>query len=393
MYNIKIDISDLKEIVSKLNLAIEKTKINPKAGWIELEMISEDALSLSVANYDYYINAKIKTECPGFDKNNRFHVTISADTFIPLVSKLDSDYVYVTEGFNAVIFTTDTNEYTFPTIKELGRVKSVDKISYSPVNDQVMHLTGEELASIAESNSRGLIDTLVSREIQQFIYVDLRGAITFTENVYINDFVSDNSAIDLTAAPYVKFLLNCTQAKLFKIFESFNTVALNVELFSDDRSKKIKLTASDSRFDIEMVLVVQCDDLTQTFPELKLRALADSVRDVHAVISKKDLDKALSRLMVFDKKWDITVLDYSKLVFDEDKVKLVSIKNKNYETILYINSSNTIKHESIIRFADLVAQLKAIKSKDIDISYGDSAIVINSGNLKQLIPEIKSTRV
>ena len=42
---------------------------------------------------------------------------------------------------------------------------------------------------------------------------------------------------------------------------------------------------------------------------------------------------------------------------------------------------------------DLVAQLKAIKTKEIDISYGDSAIVINSGNLKQLIPENKVERV
>ena len=47
----------------------------------------------------------------------------------------------------------------------------------------------------------------------------------------------------------------------------------------------------------------------------------------------------------------------------------------------------------MIRFADLVAQLKAIKTKEIDISYGDSAIVINSGNLKQLIPENKVERV
>ena len=53
------------------------------------------------------------------------------------------------------------------------------------------------------------------------------------------------------------------------------------------------------------------------------------------------------------KKFLITVLNYSKLVFYEDYVKLVSIKNNNYEIIYYKDYRNTFEHESIIRFADL----------------------------------------
>jgi hypothetical protein len=81
-------------------------------------------------------------------------------------------------------------------------------------------------------------------------------------------------------------------------------------------------------------------------------------------------------------------MDYSKLVFKQNELELVSIKNKNFEKIPYISSQNVVEHESIIRFADLVKQLKAINSKEIDISYGSRpAIVINS-NIKQVIPEI-----
>ena len=124
---------------------------------------------------------------------------------------------------------------------------------------------------------------------------------------------------------------------------------------------------------------------------LKLRNLASAVSETHAVIDKKALEKALARLMVFDKKFDITVLNYSKFVWDTDSVKLVSIKNQNYEVVPYISGTNTSEHESIIRFADIVNQLKAVQSKEIDISYGDSpAIVINSEGLKQLIPEIRA---
>ncbi len=392
MSPIKINIVDLKNIVSKLNLAIEKTKINPKAGWIELEILSEKQMSLKVANFDYYIDAKIPIDCTSFDELNHLHVTISADTFVPLVSKLEDQFVYISSGYNCIIFTTDTNEYTFPIITELGKVKCVDRLVYSPISgDNSFKLSGQELNSIAESNSRGLVDTIISREIQQFIYVDTLGAITFTENIYINTFNTVNKENELT--PYTKFLVNCTQAKLLKIFEQFNSVKIDVELFSEESSKKVRFTTSENNIYIEMIFVVQSDELTDCFPSIRLRAIADKVRDVHAILDKKTLDKALSRLMVFDKKFDITVLDYSKLVFSSNGLKMISVKNKNYEKVDYIKSENTFDYEAVIRFADLVAQLKAIKTKEIDISYGDSAIVINSGNLKQLIPENKVERV
>ena len=81
---------------------------------------------------------------------------------------------------------------------------------------------------------------------------------------------------------------------------------------------------------------------------------------------------------------------YSKLVFKENEVQLVSITNKNFERIPYISSENAFVHESIIRFSDLMKQLKAMNSKTLDISYGTTpALAINSGEgLVQLIPEI-----
>ena len=71
-------------------------------------------------------------------------------------------------------------------------------------------------------------------------------------------------------------------------------------------------------------------------------------------------------------------------------LELISIKNKNFEKLPYISSQNVVEHETVIRFADLVKQLKLVTTKDLDISFGTrSAIVFNSGNIKQIIPEIK----
>jgi hypothetical protein len=265
----------------------------------------------------------------------------------------------------------------------MGKVKSIDTIKFSPKNRIDIILNGSDLYSISSINVKGLLDSLFSKEIQQYIYVDNKGAITFTENIYINDFKNsyDND---------FKFLLNSSQAKLLKIFESFDKVMLSIEV-SDSYESSFKVNMI-SKFDysLNLTFIVQSQQMTDKFPSIKLRALANAVSNTHVIIDKKKFEKALQRLMVFDKKWDITDMSYSKIVFSEKSLKLVSIKSKNYEIIDYIKYDNSLNHESIIRFADLINQVKAAQGKELDISYGNNpAIVINSYGLKQLIPEVQ----
>lgn len=378
---IEVRVEELKKTVAKLNLAIEKSKINPKSGWIELESRDNGTVGIKVGNYDYYLEASIPFE--QVDEEG-FHATVTAETFVPLVSKLETECVEISERLNALILTTKNAEYTFPIIKELGKVKSIDAIAFNPVRCIRSSITGAQTASIADTNAKGLMDSLFSKDVQQFVYVDNDGALTYTENIYINNF--DKRA---ESDGDFRFLLNCTQAKLLKVFEDFDTVDVAVEYQENYESAvKVQLSAADA---ITLTLITQPNQMVDKFPALKLRNLASAVSETHAVIDKKALEKALARLMVFDKKFDITVLNYSKFVWDTDSVKLVSIKNQNYEVVPYISGTNTSEHESIIRFADIVNQLKAVQSKEIDISYGDSpAIVINSEGLKQLIPEIRA---
>ena len=378
---IEVRVEELKKTVAKLNLAIEKSKINPKSGWIELESRDNGTVGVKVGNYDYYLEASIPFE--QVDEEG-FHATVTAETFVPLVSKLETECVEISERLNALILTTKNAEYTFPIIKELGKVKSIDAIAFNPVRCIRSSITGAQTASIADTNAKGLMDSLFSKDVQQFVYVDNDGALTYTENIYINNF--DKRA---ESDGDFRFLLNCTQAKLLKVFEDFDTVDVAVEYQENYESAvKVQLSVADA---ITLTLITQPNQMVDKFPALKLRNLASAVSETHAVIDKKALEKALARLMVFDKKFDITVLNYSKFVWDTDSVKLVSIKNQNYEVVPYISGTNTSEHESIIRFADIVNQLKAVQSKEIDISYGDSpAIVINSEGLKQLIPEIRA---
>ena len=383
MDNIKVNISKLKDITSKINVAVEKNKLNPKAGWIEIESISNEKMSLKVSNFEYYLEVIVPISCDNYTENSKIHATITADTFVPLVSKLDDDYVYISERYNSLIFTTSNNEYTFPIIKEMGKVKSIDTIKFFPKNSINIELNGSDLYSISNINVKGLLDSLFSKEIQQYIYIDNKGAITFTENIYINDFKNNYDT-------EFKFLLNSSQAKLLKIFDVFDKVFVSVEKSeSYESSLKVNMLAK-SDYSLSLTFIVQSQQMTDKFPSIKLGALASAVSNTHVILDKKKFEKALQRLMVFDKKWDITDMSYSKIVFSEKSLKLVSIKSKNYEIINYINYENSLEHESIIRFADLMNQIKAAQGKELDISYGDNpAIVINSYNLKQLIPEIQ----
>lgn len=374
----KVNIKDLKKLSSKLSIAIEKSALNPKSSWIELETL-EDRVVFKVSNFNYFLKTYIEYTS---EEKEDLHVTISAETFIPLISKLDVDEIDMQEKLNCLILTTDKSSYTFPIIKELGNTKLLDTISFNATSSKI-EMNGGDLASVANVNTKGLIDAMFSRDIQRFIYMDNLGAITFTENIYVNDF-------KFPSATGFRVLLTNQQATLLKVFEEDEKVELELEQAisfnsRETTSNKVRLSSYKS----ELILVTQDSDVVDKFPSIRLRALAENPLNTHIEIDKKSLDRALARLMVFDKKFDITVLNYSKLVFKEDCLELISIKNKNKEIVDYKSSGNVVPHEAVIRFADLVKQLKAVINPIIDISYGDKPALVLNSNVKQIIPEIQ----
>ena len=333
----KLNIQELKDIMTKIRLAVEKTKINPKSGWIELETKNNN-LNFKVGSYDYYLEVSIDTQK---ETNEEIHVTILAETFIPLIAKLDTEYAEFTVRENTLIVETEINTYTFPILKDGDECKCVDKIKFEQTRHEEIKINGEDLSTVASVNAKGLVDVVFKKDIQQFVYVDNQGALTFTENMYVNNFKN-------IVVGEFKFLLNITQAKLLEIFKNEKNVEIKIEqkpTFEDEptNTNKIQLQTKG----IILILITQNEDIVNKFPAIKLRALAENKEQTHIIIDKKKLDKALARLMVFDKKFDITVIDYSKLVFKENELELVSIKNKNNERIPYINSQNAIYHESL----------------------------------------------
>lgn len=377
----KFSVSELKTLTSQLSQAIEKTNLNPKAGWVELEADNE-SVTFKVSNLDYYLEVNLLAEAY-IEDNEIFDVTVMADTFIPLIAKLDDDFVDIHEELNSLILKTETGSYTFPIIKELGKTRKLDVIDFEPTSDEIS-IDGKALASIASVNTKSVIGSLMLKDFQQFIYVDEKGGITFTENTYVNNF-------DKEVDGEFKFLLTLTQAQLLDIFKSEEDLVMELEqkpTFGNDgatTTNKIKI----SNGKITLIMITQEQSMVDKFPSIRLRALAANELETHVVVDRKLLDKALARLMVFDKKFNIEVLDYSKINFKENEMELISIKNKNMEKVPYVSSTNVVEKSSMIRFADLVKQLKVINTKEIDISYNQRPVIVinNNNGVKQIIPE------
>ena len=372
---IVVKTKELKKILGKINAAIEKSVFNPKSGWAQLT-VEDGSLVIKASSFDYYINATIDIE-----NAEEFNATVEAETFIPLISKIETEDVTFNTTDKALVVTTPTSEYNLPLQidVETDRVRDVDVIEVDEDKCTVASLTGAEVASIASINAKGITDgTSYKKVIQQFIYVDNFGAITFTENLYVNTFTSLTSDF--------KMLLTKTQASMLGVFGEYEAVDIFVENEEDaDKRYKVKFMANN----IEITFIVQTTTLVNQVPYTKVRTIASQTNEAHAIIDKGLLNKALARLMVFDKKFGSNVMDYSKLEWGKDSLKLVSVKSKNYETIPYKSSLGTYEHESVIRFADLVEQLKAVLTNEIDIGYGETpAIALNAGSLKQLIPEV-----
>lgn len=380
MTTTKIKVSEFKKIMSKMSMGVEKSSINPDAGYVAIETDGDATVKTTVSNKDYFLESSLNAEC-----GDDIRVTINADTFIGIISKLDSDTIELHVENNALVITTSASEYTFPIVTVEGQTKELHRIEFDEDNAIHATMTGKDIISVADSNLQGLVNAEFKREISQFIYVDNKGALTATNYIYLNEF-------DNPSNTEFKFLVNGAQADLLKVFGQSEKV--NVCVSNAVGNEKIYVKLSSDTPSISLTCITQTPEMVAKFPAQKIRELAFAISDVHVVISKSKLEKALGRLQVFDKKGNtIAIRDKSQFVFGNDSVKLVSPKYHSFEIVKYEKSTNANEYSAMLRFDEVVNQLKATQSQFVDISYGNGKTVIFNSDIKQIIPEQKRVEV
>lgn len=380
MTTTKIKVSEFKKIMSKMSMGVEKSSINPDAGYVAIETDGDTTVKTTVSSKDYFLESSLNAEC-----GDDIRVTINADTFIGIISKLDSDTIELRVENNALVITTSASEYTFPIVTVEGQTKELHRIEFDEDNAIHATMTGKDIISVADSNLQGLVNAEFKREISQFIYVDNKGALTATNYIYLNEF-------DNPSNTEFKFLVNGAQADLLKVFGQSEKVNVCVSNAVGDEKIYVKLSSDTPS--ISLTCITQTPEMVAKFPAQKIRELAFAISDVHVVISKSKLEKALGRLQVFDKKGNtIAIRDKSQFVFGNDSVKLVSPKYHSFEIVKYEKSTNANEYSAMLRFDEVVNQLKATQSQFVDISYGNGKTVIFNSDIKQIIPEQKRVEV
>lgn len=296
-----------------------------------------------------------------------FEVTVSAEQFIKLMASL-KDEAEFEETPPALIVKTKTGRFTLPQIKEKGYPVKVPVIKGDGVRSRY-NIDPLQYTTIATKNVLGYMGAIITKDIQNFIYLDNQGAITFTESIYLNEF-------ETIGDPF-KLLLNINIASFLKLLDVYKEATMEIS-----NNHIITITTRDFKFAFRN----QNESLIERFPYLKMRDFIGAEEISFIEINKKVIENAIKRLAIFDKKDDLQSLENSMVIFTQQGMKLESQKTKNYEIIPYLSTDNLIEKEFCIRFIDLARHIKSIDTPSIRVGYGIRPCLLLYTDLIQVIP-------
>ena len=366
---------EFKDACSKIWTAVDTQETSSYADSVELK-VEDNTLYLCVTNREYYVQVKFD-----IDEDEDFHATVKAALFLKLISQITTDTIELTATDNnlkivgngtykiPLVYDEDTNE-----LLELPQVEINNK-----VND--FYINSETLLSILKYNSDELNKGNVSKPVQNFYYVDEKGAITFTSGACVNNF---------TLSEPIKILLNNRLVKLFKLFKSGD---VHFTLGLDPISSELNQTRV--RFETDTVvisskLVSGMADMLETIPVKSIRDRANKKYENVVFLNKNDLSNLISRLSLFTQK----STPYGVFEFDTDHVTVFD-KNKENKEVIYYSKPSIVNNAPYTLNLDLNNLELTLKSSedDAEFRFGDSrAMIMVKGNIIDIMPEIKFSR-
>ena len=142
-----------------------------------------------------------------------------------------------------------------------------------------------------------------------------------------------------------------------------------------------------------MPAVLSCDDtLLNSVPVDAIRGRANNIYPYSININKNALLQTINRLLLFNSNGAKENLKpYSVFEFNNDNVKIWDVAKVNSETINYNNTAMTDTYSATLDLIDLKITLENCVEQDLTINFGDrQAFIIARGNVKNIIPEVKS---
>ena len=352
----KIKSNILKEMVSRVILGASNNKLIPITGLIGIELMNND-LSLTTTDATNYIKVTESVE----DFNN-FYVTVSAELFSKLISKMTSEYIDIEITDNALIV-KGNGEYKLDIqLDEDGSVvKFPDKFSEYPLDiTTVEYIKKETIDKVLNTNKAAVANTM---EIP-----------CYTGYYFGKDIISTDT-----------FKICATDINVFKEPCLISPQAMDLlGVFTDDVIDVYNLPNNIMIFTTPKIQVytIQLDGI-EDFAVEPITELVNTEFESSCKFNKNTMVNLLDRISLFISPYDNNCIT---LTFTEEGILVKSKKSNGTELIKYTEKDNFKPFECVISVELFATQIKAQNTETVELWYGnDTAIKMTCDDVTQIV--------
>ena len=336
-----------------------------------LELVANGKqLTMNVTNREYYTSVLFS-----LDEESDLHASVNAKLFLSLISKITSPTIELKSEDNFIKI-KGNGDYKLPMIYNNNELMTLPKIEINNVTN-TMNVDSKILQSILTYNSKELQRGIAVKPVQNYYYIDEKGAITFTSGACVNSFELESP---------VKLLLSDKVVKLFKLFKDSESVNLTIgqDPVDDD------LIQTKVRFEADnVILTAKLPDSSSisSVPVDAIRGMATKDYLYSVVLHRDELLQTLGRLKLFNE----GTKNYGKFEFSKDEVSISDWSSDNKEIIKYSNECpNLESYTALLNTDNLSLIISGCEEDYITLCFGDGkAFSCIQPTVTDILPEIK----
>lgn len=363
-----INLNELKDVCSKILYAVDTSESSTLTD--SLELISEKGiLSLSVTNKEYFVRVNLNVTT-----QENFHAAVNANLFLKLISSLTAENVELLVEDKLLRVKAD-GTYKLPLIFDGENVLTLPEITIQNVTQQ-FSIKCEVLRNILNNNLKELAKGYVKHPVQKLVYIDEKGALTFTTGACV---------VEFSLPSPIKLLINPKVVKLFKLFKDEQ---VEFSYGVDERGDGIlqpKAIFKDAQVIVSSFLPAD-SSLINSVPASVIRGRALGQYDYCVNLNTALVLNAIKRLTLFAAKNTRASLYFHF----KDNFVVVEDKQGNSETIKYDSNEQLVQCDYVIKLVaeDLRIVLESCASTHAQWRFGGhQAFVISRTGIHNVLPE------
>jgi len=365
-----LNLTKFKDICSKILYAVDSSESSAITDTLELKL-KDDVFSLSVTNREYFVRVNLPVS-----GSQSFHASVNANLFLKLISSLTAENINL-EVENNYLKVVGDGEYKLPLIYDGKDMLVLPEINISNVT-QSFKISTTNLKNILNNNLKELNKGVVLKPVQKLVYIDEKGAITFTTGACV---------VDFNLPSPIKFLINPKVVKLFKLFKGEQ---VDFKYGVDDIGGGIlqpKVIFNEDNSVVISSVLPGDSSMLNIVPAAAIRKRATDDYSYSVNLNTNLVLNSIKRLTLFANKSSKSILSFQ---FKEKEVK-INDEFGNNEVIKYDNNSELsgCDYSAKLSTDDLRMTLEAYSDEYVCFRFGNhQAFVISKQGIYNVIPEV-----